>query len=66
VTLDEAIDWAEVARHSLTGGEIMQVARSAALLALAEQGTETPELRITIEHLRSALNVGFGSAQPTL
>jgi ATPase family associated with various cellular activities (AAA) len=55
VTLDEAIDWAEVAHHPLTGGEIMQVARSAALLALAEQGSETPELRITIGHLRSAL-----------
>ncbi len=66
VTLDDAIDWAEVSRHALTGGEIMQVARSAALLALAEQGTETPELKITIGHLRSALNVGFGSAQPTL
>jgi ATPase family associated with various cellular activities (AAA) len=54
VTLDEAIDWAEVAHHSLTGGEIMQVARSAALLALAEQGTAIKELRITIEHIRSA------------
>jgi ATPase family associated with various cellular activities (AAA) len=55
VTLDGAIDWTEVARHPLTGGEIMQVARSAALLALAEQGAETKELRITIGHIRSAL-----------
>jgi SpoVK/Ycf46/Vps4 family AAA+-type ATPase len=66
VTLAESINWAEVARHTLTGGEIMAVARSAALLALAEQGPETQALRITIGHLRSALNVGFGSAQPTL
>jgi hypothetical protein len=55
VTLDGAIDWAEVARQPLTGGEIMQVARSAALLALAEQGAETQELRITIGHIQSAL-----------
>ncbi len=55
VTLDAAIDWAEVAQHPLTGGEIMQVARSAALLALAEQGMATKELRITIGHIRAAL-----------
>jgi hypothetical protein len=55
VTLDGAIDWAEVARHALTGGEIMQVARSAALLALAEQGSETKELRMTIEPIQAAI-----------
>jgi ATPase family associated with various cellular activities (AAA) len=55
VMLDGTIDWTEVAHHPLTGGEIMQVARSAALLALAEQGAETQELRITIGHIRSAL-----------
>jgi hypothetical protein len=55
VTLDDAIDWAEVAGHALTGGEIMQVARSAALLALAEQGAATAELCVTIAHIESAL-----------
>ncbi len=55
VTLDPAIDWAEVAQHPLTGGEIMQVARSAALLALAEQGAQTKELRITIGHIQASL-----------
>jgi hypothetical protein len=55
VTLDEAIDWADIARYRLTGGEIMQVARSAALLALAEQGAATVELRITIEPIEAAI-----------
>ncbi len=57
VTLDAAIDWAEVARHALTGGEIMQVARSAALLALAEQGAATQELRITIGSIQAAIAI---------
>jgi ATPase family associated with various cellular activities (AAA) len=55
VTLDAAIDWAEVARPVLTGGEIMQVARSAAVLALAEQGAATQELHIAIGHIQAAL-----------
>jgi hypothetical protein len=56
VTLDKSIDWAEVARHPLTGGEIMQVARSAALLALTEQGAATPELRMTIGPIQAAID----------
>jgi hypothetical protein len=55
VTLDGAIDWADIANHKLTGGEIMQVARSAALLALAAQGAATQKLHIAIGHLQSAL-----------
>jgi ATPase family associated with various cellular activities (AAA) len=56
VTLDNGIDWAAIAEHPLTGGEIAQVARSAAIIALAEQGPETQELRMTIEHLQTAID----------
>lgn len=55
VTLDAAIDWEAVAGYALSGGEIMQTARTAALLALAEQGDTASELRITIAHLQSAI-----------
>jgi ATPase family associated with various cellular activities (AAA) len=54
VTFDPAIDWADMARHALTGGEIMQVARSAALLALAAAG-DGSELRVTIGVIQAAI-----------
>ncbi len=61
VNLDDGIDWSAIAQLSLTGGEIVQAARTAALLALAEQGEATPELCITSDHIQCAISTKMRS-----
>jgi hypothetical protein len=61
IELDADIDWSVLARRSLTGGEIVQVARSAAMLALAAQDSTSSQLVITQlvithSHLQQALD----------
>ena len=50
VPLDAAIDWDQVARLRLTGGEIRAIAREAAIYAAAA----SPETKVTLQHLLQA------------
>lgn len=57
IQLDSAIDWEAIAKTPLNGGDIMQIARQAAILARSRSDDPTA-LCLTAQHIQTVIKLG--------